>query len=284
MDSDSSFIISPMTQRISLMAGEEYHSSITVANPTDATKDFVYKVAVSPYSVKGDKYSADFVTESDYTKIKDWITVDNPTGTIEPGKSTKVTYTIRVPEDAPAGGQYGALLVSSGSEIGGDDVAVKNVFEMACVIYAEVAGETKHVGEVTRNEVPGYVANVPFGVSSAVKNEGNVHEIARVSVEVRNIFSDDLIYPKSNESGVVEETIMPNTARDINRTIDGVSPLGIYVVKQSVEYLGETSVVEKTVFACPIWFMVLVFATICSIIYSIVKTIRKKHRRKVMFE
>ena len=285
MDTESSFIVSPMTQRISLEAGEVYHGSIKVANPADATKDFNYKVEVSAYSVKNENYNADFLSENDRTRIKDWITVENPSGTIKPNESIRVNYTINVPNDAPGGGQYAALLVSSDPESETNEgVAVKNVFEMACVIYAEVSGETTRKGEITGNNVPGFAASIPIKVSGSVKNDGNIHEIARVGLEVRSVFSETPIYPKPNESGVVEETILPDTSRTISRDIDGISSLGIYVVKQTIEYMGETSVVEKTVVACPIWFMILVLATISAIVYSVVKTIRKKHRRRMIFE
>ena len=77
---------------------------------------------------------------------------------------------------------------------------------------------------------------------------------------------------------------MPETTRHISRDLDGFSPLGIYTIKQTVTYLDEVSVVERTVIACPIWFMVLLGLTILTIIYSIFKSIKKHRRRKQMFK
>lgn len=285
MNSDSSFVISPMTKRIELTAGEVYYGTLSVSNPADATNDFKYKVSVSAYNVTGDDYSVDFLTENDRTLITNWITLDKDSGTLKPNETAKISYTITVPDNAPAGGQYAALLVTSDSDADAiDGIAVKNVFEMASIIFAKVAGETEHGGKVIENSIPGFVTELPIKVDASVTNEGNVHDIARVSVEVRSVFSAEPIYPKSYENNTIEETIMPETTRHISRDLDGFSPLGIYTIKQTVTYLDEVSVVERTVIACPIWFMVLLGLTILTIIYSIFKSLKRHRRRKQMFK
>ena len=76
---------------------------------------------------------------------------------------------------------------------------------------------------------------------------------------------------------------MPETSRHIVRDLDGFSPLGIYVVKQTVTYLDEESVIEHTVIACPVWFMVLLILTIVTVIYSIFKSVKRHRRRKQLF-
>lgn len=284
MNSDSSFVISPMTKRIELNAGEIYHGTLTVSNPADSASDFKFKVSVSSYSVTDDEYSADFLTENDRTLITKWITLDKDSGVLKPNESVKINYTINVPESAPAGGQYAALLVTSDADTGDvEGIAVENVFEMASLIFAKVAGETEHGGKVVENTIPGFATNLPIRVEASVTNEGNVHDIARVAVEVRSVFSSTPIYPKSNENNTIEETIMPETTRHIVRDLDGFSPLGIYTIKQTVTYLDEVSVIEKTVICCPIWFMVLLFLTVITLVYSIFKSIKRHRRRKQMF-
>ncbi len=270
-----------MTKRVELKAGRIFESILTVSNPKDATSNIKFKVEVSPYSVNGEEYSVDFSNKNDHTLITDWIKLDKTSGVLKPGESMKIPYSIIVPQNAPAGGQYAAILVSLDNETGtSSGIAVENVFEMASVIYADVSGETKHEGEITGNTVPGFVTNLPLVVESDFKNDGNVHEVAMVSVEVRSIFSSDPLYPIKGESGSLEETIMPDTNRHVSRDVSGISPLGIYTVKQAITYMGETSVVEKTVIACPIWFMVLLFLTLCSIIYSVYKALQRRKRRR----
>lgn len=284
MESFDVFTVTPMNQRIDLKPGETYTGSITVVNPDTAKSDFLYKAEISAYGVIGEEYNADFLTSNDHTQITKWITIENPTGAIKPNASTKINFTIRVPETAPAGGQYAAILVSSNSnDTSSDGLAVKNVFEMASLIYGQIEGDSKHVGEIIKNDVPGFVTSVPIKVDAVVKNEGNVHEIARVSLQVKSFFSPTAIFPKEGESGIIEEVIMPDTTRLISRNIDNVSSLGIYDVTQTVNYMGTVSTTHKIVIACPIWFLVLFVLTVSAIIFSIVKSVKKFRHRKEVF-
>ena len=97
MDGGNMFMVTPMSQRVALDAGSTYGGYITIANPSNATEDFHYKVVVSSYNVLDEQYTADFLTRSDRSQIVDWITVDNPTGTLKPNETTKVHYKINVP-------------------------------------------------------------------------------------------------------------------------------------------------------------------------------------------
>jgi hypothetical protein len=274
------FTVTPMNQKLDLDPGKTYTGSITVVNPDNATKDFKYKASISSYGVVGEGYDVDFVTQSEHTQIVDWIKIENPTGTIKPNGTAKVNFTIKVPRTAPAGGQYATILVSSADDgDSGDGLAVKNIFEMASIIYANVSGETKHEGEILDNHVPGFVTSIPIQVSAGFKNDGNSHEYARISLQVKSVFSSSLIYPTEDESGVVEEVIMPGTTRYTAKNIEGISPLGIYEVTQTVNYMGDVKTVKQIVIASPIWFMALVLLTIGAIVLTIVASI-KKHRHK----
>ncbi len=284
MDNSNMFTVTPMSQKITLDAGDTYEGYILVANPANAVEDFHYKVEVAAYNVQGEDYTADFLTETERSQIVKWITIDNPKGVLKPNESVKVHYTVQVPVVAPAGGQYAAFMVSSDAkEVAGSGVSVNNIFEMASILYAKVNGEIIREGEILGGSVPGFVTTTPIRTNAVVKNDGNIHETASVSLEVRSYFSAGNIYPKAGEDGTVQEIIMPGTTRYITRDIDGISPLGIYDVLQTVNYMGQTDTVHQVVVACPVWFMALVFVTAVAIITSIVFSVKRHHRRKQAF-
>ena len=281
MDMSDMFTVTPMAQKIALKAGEVYEGTVTVANPASAKQDFEYRASVAGYTVLGSDYQADFENESDYTQIVKWTTIENPTGTLKPNQTEKIRFTITVPESAPAGGQYATIMIGSAEKNGsGSGLQVNNVYEMASIIYATVEGETRREGEVISNSFPGFATALPITTNVVFKNDGNIHETAQVSIEVRDAFTNNVIYPANGENGTMEEMVMPGTTREFERSIDGISPLGIYEVKQKVVYMGEAQVEEHTLVLCPIWFMLLVAVTIGAIIGVIVRVIIK-HRRKV---
>lgn len=279
------FTLLPMNQRFSLKPGETYEGSITVVNPADATSNFAYKAEVTPYSViakEHSDYDMSLAEETNYTYLAKWIKIEEPTGEVKPNESKKVKFTITVPEDAPGGGQYATIAVSSNqSNTSSKGVNVQNVFEMASIIYGTVDGETIHKGEILENNVPDFAVSTPIKLSALISNDGNVHEDATFSISVSDYFSGRVILPTEEDEGIYGEVVMPETTRFIEREVDNLPALGAIKVNQTIYYQGVSSSIEKVILICPIWFLVLVILTIAAIIATIVHLV-KKHRKKAV--
>ena len=279
---NNAFTLMPMSQKISLKPGEVYEGSVKVINPSYATEDFEYKAEVTPYGVVGQEYTADLLSESDRTQISKWVKIQNPTGSIKPNESEEIKFTITVPENVPAGGQYATIAISSNKKASDSDgVSVQNVFEMASIIYADIAGETVHDGKVLENNVPGFVLTNPVKISALLNNNGNVHETATFTIQVSDVFTGRVILPTDENSGVYSEYIMPETTRFTEREVSDLPALGIVKINQTINYNGQVSTVEKNVFICPIWFLILMILTVAAIITAIVMLIRKHRRNKI---
>lgn len=276
----NAFTVLPMSQRFVLKPGETVTGKITIVNPADATENFSYKIGTSPYGVVGTDYTADLVTDSDYSAIAKWITIPEPTGELKPNETKEVEFTITVPKDAPAGGQYAAITVASNNdEATGEGVAIQNIFEMASVIYARVDGKTVHEGEVLKNTIPGFSVTTPVTLSALINNKGNVHEDATFIITAKDFFTGRVILPTEENNGQYSELIMPDSTRQVERELNDLPALGIIKVNQTIYYNGDVSIEEKDIIICPIWFMVLVLLTLFAIITTIVLII-KKHRKK----
>ena len=279
-DFSNMFSILPMGQRFLLKPGETVEGSITVVNPADAKQDFNYKATVTPYSVVGAEYTADLASKTNLSEMVDWITIENPTGTLKPNESKKINFKITVPESAAGGGQYATIAVSSDAQgIEGEGVTVNNIFEMASIIYAQVEGEINHEGEIKENTIPGYTAEVPLKTSIHLTNWGNVHEDATIVTKATNMFTGEVIWPREGETGKTNEIVMPGTEHYISEQIDNLPFLGMVHVEQTVYYMGVSSVEATNVLICPIWFLLLMIVTVGAIIAAVVRLILK-HRRK----
>lgn len=279
---NNTFTVLPMSQRFNnLVPGKSYTGSITIVNPADATADFSYKISLMPYGVIGQDYTADLTTDSTYTAISKWIHISEPTGKVKPNESKEVEFTISVPNDAPAGGQYAAIAVASNDESKNQEsVSVQNVFELASLIYAQVDGETIHDGEIIKNDVPAFVTSNPVTIGALISNKGNVHEDATFVITVSDFFSGQVILPTEDNNGEYNEIIMPDSERYVQREISNLPALGVIKIGQSIYYNGEVSQVEKNIIICPIWFIILVLLTISAIITTIVMIIKRHKRNK----
>ncbi len=283
----SVFSITPMNMKLRLAAGEVYEGVLKVFTPANMEGTFTYRVNVSPYNVIGSDYEADLSTQSNRSKIVDWITISEPTGTLGPNETKEIHYTVTVPEDAPGGGQYATILVGSegqanASANGGNGMQIKNIYEIGSVIYAQIEGETRRVGAIEKNEVPGFVAEMPLKTAVELSNEGNIHETAEIAVEVNNFLTGGQIYPKEGDEGVTEEVVMPETTRAVVKEIKDLPALGVYEVTQTVDYMGQHSSVTQVVLACPVWFMLMLVVVIGIIITGIVIAVRKHKEKKVL--
>ena len=279
-EKSNAFTVMPMNQQISLDPGQVYEGSIKIVNPSEATHDFAYKVEVTPYGVIDEDYKADLLTQSDYTAITKWIKIEEPTGTVAPNGTKDIKFTITVPENAPAGGQYATITVASDAEANNSEgVAIQDIYEMASIIYADINGETIHDGEILSNEVPSFAVSTPFETNAIVTNNGNIHEIANYSITVSDFFTGNIISTIPEEGGQYSEVIMPETTHYINREIDNLPVLGIVKINQTINYNGQTSITERDVVICPIWFIVLCGLAIAAIITTIIHLVRR-HRRK----
>ncbi len=285
---DKKFALSPMSQRIVLTPGEVYKGGVTVASPADATESFDYMVSVSPYSLAEDTTTddnlggSDFDTRNQYNQIADWITINNPKGTVAPNEQKTISFEIDVPEDVPAGGQYAALIVQEdkeGKEEPQEDngMAINEIMRMAHIIYAEVAGETRNEGEILENSIPGFVTSNPLRASSMVRNNGNIDTKAQYSLQVWPLFSDEEIC--TNEEKQTEIRVMPET-NNYHMEECNVPSFGIFRVKQTVKIFNEISEVEKTVLFCPIWLLFIVLFIIAAIIIWIVMKVRSRRSNR----
>ena len=282
MERDNTFSVTPMNQMIELRPGEVFLTSITVVNSVNSAGEFSYKAYVVPYNVLSGEYDVDVTTMTGRTQLADWVTILNPTGTLAPNETAEVELEIQVPENVAAGGQYAAIVVGVDDEKSRTQsgMTIRNVKEIASVIYANVEGETIHGGRVLENNIPGFAATVPVKVEAIIENTGNTHEVAEVTIAASNLLTGETILPTEFDDGKYSEIVMPETTKFVTREINGLPMLGIVKISQSIYYNYAISTEEKVVVICPIWFMALMAVTLVAIVAKIAGTIRKHKKNK----
>ena len=278
--------VSPPYQRIVLIPGETYTDSLVVANANDSTRSLEYELAVGSFSQAKDENSkddygtVDHISVSSYNQIMDWITLEKTGGTVKPNEKDIVNYTIKVPENAPAGGQYATIIVKdvTGKNAGKDgNVVIDSTFQFASIIYADVAGETKMEGAILDNSVPSFLLNGPLEATSMVRNNGNVHTDAEYTLQVSPVFGGEDIC--TNEEKPDESLILPETERYHTQTCE-LPSVGIFHAKQIVKIFGETSIVERTVVICPLWLLFLLLFIVIALVIWIFMKVRGNNKKR----
>ncbi len=281
--STSYMTVSPMNEQIILVPGETYTGSIKVANPGSSSGALKYIVKVGSFSETQDENSEDgngaidTDTVTSYNQMVNWITLDREGGEIQPNEADTITYTIKVPEGVPGGGQYASIVVQNDTreQGGGGGVNIQSNVQIASLIYATVAGETKEEGDILSNDVPGFIASGPLKTTSLVRNDGNIHAKVEYTLQVWPLFSDEEICTNEEKPGGA--VVLPGT-KEYHVESCEVGTMGIYNVRQTVKIFGNTSIIDKKLIVCPIWMMIVIVACLVAIIVAIVLIVRK-HRK-----
>ena len=284
----STVTVSPMTQKIILTPGESYEGSIKVSNPNSAKSNLDYSVHIGSFSQHKDAESADDYgtvdtdSKTTYNQMMDWIVLGKESGSVAPNNTDVISFVINVPADAPAGGQYATLIVRDETDHsggGGGNVSIQSISQIASIVYAEVAGETRNEGSIIENEVPGFLMNNVIETTSMVRNDGNIHTDAEYILQVWPMFGDEEIC--TNEEDPAKSLVMPETERYHTESCT-LPAVGIFRAKQTVKIFGETSIVEKTVIICPVWLLfIIIFVIFALIFYFAAKAkARKKAAKK----
>lgn len=280
----TSLTVSPQHQSIMLVPGEVYHGSIKISSQSTSTRATGYNVSVGPFSEtkgedsKDDYGSVNFIDKSTYNMIVDWIEIEDATGSVEPNEMITIPFTVKVPKDAPAGGQYASLIVRDTTPPSYEDegVAVDSVMQILSILYAEVAGETRTEGVINTNSMPSFLLNGPLTAESIVHNNGNVHTLAEYTLQVWPLFGDEEIC--TNEEKPDTSLVLPETERYHAQSCD-LPSVGIFRAKQSVKIFDQVSEIEKMIIICPLWLLFLILFVIIAIVIWIVMKLRGSKKR-----
>ena len=275
----ANFTVSPMTQEITLTPGETFYGTFKVTNPSTSEEEFNYVVQVDPFTVD-DSNTPVYEYREDYNQIVDWITLDDTSGVIPPDTTKEIRFRIDVPENAPAGGQYASISIGVKNESPkmreeeqGQALGIQTGYQIAHLVYAEIAGETIKKGFIEDINVPSFLFSGKINGNVKIRNEGNVHSRATAVMQIFPLFSGEEIY--TNEENPQTIFSMPGVSRMAATEWDDTPTVGIFHVIYTVEFGDIKSSVDKYVIICPIWLLFLIILGIILIIFRILSAKKK---------
>lgn len=272
--------ISPVTNRVSLRAGEALEYTFNIDNI--GAEAFTYKVYATPYSVTNESYQLNFSNENNRTQIARWITfkqedgkfVDKATFRIEPGSKQTIEYRISVPKDIPSGGQYAVIFAEPEAPANKNSTGITAVHRVGLVIFGRTDGETKNSATITNFSLPTFLTHGKVIMNATVKNDGNTDFDAKTSMIVERFFGGK-VYEKNHS-----DSILPETSRNISMTWEETPSFGVFRVITNITALDKTHKETKLIVIMPVFIIIITLILLTIIIVWTIILIKKRHDRK----
>jgi hypothetical protein len=119
-----------------------------------------------------------------------WVKINNGPYIIPPEQTTDIQFMLDVPDDAPPGGHYAAILVSTESaKQEGEELAVKTSQAITSLVFLRVEGEVNENASIREFTVIDSLLEKPEAeFSLRFENKGNVHLQPRGDVVITNMW------------------------------------------------------------------------------------------------
>lgn len=240
-----SILISPVSKRYSIEAGEARNDSLEVVN--DGQNEYLFTMYARPYSVSNEDYEPDFTSKNQNADVYRWVQFEQSSFTIKPGETKIVKYTIRVPSSATPGGHYGVIFAETQPDDIASGIAVKRKKRIGSIIYATVKGDISLSGSLKSTSVPFFQSIPPLTSARRIENSGNTDFVVTSNMKVMDAFGSEKF------KSVAEHTVLPQTTRNIVSEWPNASWLGFYKVELNTKYLDTNKTTTNYVLMVPLW-------------------------------
>lgn len=286
---NSAMKVSPLRTDVIIRPGEMRKVTVSVQNVT--TKPMTLKAIENDF-VAGDNENGipDIILDEDKyapTHSLKRFMAPLPIITVPPGERQTVEVAISVPENAQAGGYYGAIRFAPASTDGENNVAVSG--SVASLVLLTVPGNTVESLQLTNFDIrqdkktaKRLASPENVDVLLRLENKGNIHVAPFGSINVQK--NGKLVYSAKLNDIKPRGVILPDSARKWTVPIKGLDKFGKYEISATLGYggSGDTIEVKKSIWIIPTLYIViaiLAIAVLIILIVAIVFSLRAYKRR-----
>lgn len=192
--------ISPARFDLDLKSGQEYNGRINLKNYAEEGYDV--KIEVEDFYVSDDSSEARFfIPDSSHPlyayDVINWIEIEESVF-LEPFEAKDIYFKIKVPQETPTGGYYGAIFfrTSEGNgESSGNSSRVIVSQRVGTLLVMAVKGkeEIRRSGEVSKFQATKKIFfSKPAQLEAELRNSGNLHYKAFGKITIKSLFGNEV--------------------------------------------------------------------------------------------
>lgn len=187
--------VSPIIYDISVDPEQSFKSNLRVINVNQ--KELTVFLQVVNFIPSGDKGSVKFLPLSDNGEdentLANWLNITAEPITVPAEQSIEVPFSLNIPKNAPPGGHYAAILVSTKpflNTAGESNLQVAQV--VTSLVFAKVSGDINELGIIrdfytTNSLVPKPETTFELGF----ENKGNVYLQPQGEIKIYNMWGEE---------------------------------------------------------------------------------------------
>lgn len=210
-----SITVSPTLFDVTATPGQVWQSELRIINSNvfDIT---IYTENVN-FGTEGESGRPNFLkiyeSETQGETLAEWITVDAGPILIPKQEAVTIPFTVTVPEDAPPGGHYAAILVGTRATPGEEGlVGAQTAQFVSSLLFLRVDGEVVESGGIRSFRAEQAISQTPeVNFSLRFENTGNVHLLPRGEIEIENMWGQSRgvipVNQKTNFGKVLQNSI-----------------------------------------------------------------------------
>lgn len=183
-------------------------------------------------------------------------------------EDTNVPIKINVPKDAPPGGHFLVLWVSTKPE--GGQVAI--VSRVGALVFINVSGNAIYKAYISELKAPKFAWSFPVKFAYVIKNEGNTYITPKGDIEIKNIFgrliADLPINPR-------ELQILPNTSKNFEQEWKTNFAFGIYKAIFNLEYANSRNSLTHWFVFIHLKALIIILIILIFIVFILPRLIKK---------
>lgn len=284
--------VTPPLFQLSISPGDFWQSTVKVINGNNYPLT-VYAEVVN-FESQGESGQGKFVPimnandEFKTSTLAEWIDIEKGPYTIPPEQSYQISFSIKLPDDAPPGGHFAALLV--GTEPPKDSknkLVVQTSQAVTSLFFVRVEGEVVEDARIREfSTAENFVQSPEVEFSLRFENRGNVHLLPRGDIVITNMWGQVRgIIPINKKTHF--GNVLPNSIRDFRFTWKGdssITEIGRYKAIATLSY-GENGI--KNIDSTTYFWVIPVKATVMTLgvialFFLIITWIIRLYIRKVL--
>lgn len=289
--SGNGYKISPVRSDLTINPGDSHTLQVYVQNVSNAVENL--QVIVNDFVANPDESGNPALLLNGQAApshgLKQYVSVQDPKFTLQPGQQKTITATIAIPSRATAGGYFGAIRVAPSSVNAENNVTL--AASVASLVLVKVPGDIhEQVGIESLNVQSGgkdrsvLTSGKNLSASVRFKNFGDVQEQPFGKLLLKKNGKQIKTYEVNNTDP--RGNVLPGSIRKFSVPLGNVGSFGKYTLQGNFGYgaNGQLLTASATFYIIPVGIIVLIIVLLTLIIFLIFELPRiiKRYNRRVL--